>query len=469
MKKPAGKETVRRAALMVAVTGSFATPFMASSVNVALPAIENHFGIDAVLLSWIATAYILASGVTLLPMGRLADIFGRKKILGLGFWMFAAGSLLCAVSGSAKMLIVFRVVQGIGSGMIFGTGMAILTSVYPPMERGRVLGIAVSAVYIGLTCGPFVGGMITQHLGWRALFLLNCVLGTMPLPLIYLKLKGEWADAAGEKFDLPGSVVYSVALVAVIYGFSRLPEPMGWLLLGVGLICFGLFVFRQIRIQDPLFDISLFMGNRGFAMSNLAALIHYSATFALTFILSLYLQYIKGLPPQSAGLVLMAQPIVMAVFSPLAGRWSDRIEPRIIASSGMFVSCAGLVLMASIGADTSLAYIIGYLFILGFGFAMFSSPNMNAILSFVERKHLGLASGAAATMRVLGQMFSMGIVTLIMSIMVGRQHIDASMFPNLLTSLRLTLLVFSGLCALGILASLVRGNIRGDAAIRNQS
>jgi EmrB/QacA subfamily drug resistance transporter len=452
--------SIRKSTLIVATTGSFITPFMGSSVNVALPSIEKSFNVDAVILSWIATAYLLAAGAALIPMGRLADIYGRKKILGLGFCLFSAGSLLSALTPTPYLLILFRAVQGIGSGMIFGTGMAMLISVFPPQERGRVLGIAISAVYVGLSSGPFFGGILTEHLGWRSLFAFNFLLSFIPLMLIHTKLKGEWADARGENFDLIGAVMYSLALISVIYGFSLLPKYKGLLFLSIGIAGLISFIVRQTKIKNPLFEVNLFLNNRVFALSNLAALIHYSATFALNFLLSLYLQYIKGLGAQTAGLILISQPVVMALFSPLAGRLSDKIEPRIIASTGMSISCISIFLLAFIQSTTWVFWIICYLIVLGFGYALFSSPNMNAIMSSVGKRYLGLASGSAATMRVLGQMFSMGIATLVVAIIMGHVPITEAVFPKLLLSIRITLITFSLLCVIGIFASLARGNIR---------
>lgn len=454
--------TTQRSALTVSVISSFITPFMISSVNVALPAIEATFrqsGISAVLLSWVATSYLLAAGTSLVPMGRLADIKGRKKILGCGFGIFALCSFLSFFSPNIYILLLFRWLQGLGGGMIFGTGMAILTSVFPPQERGRVIGIAVSAVYIGLSTGPFVGGLLTHYFGWRSLFLVVAALGTLPLILLIIFLKGEWADAAGERYDTLGALIYVPSLMAIIYGFSILPQGFGIILFLGG--CSGLitFVVRQKSIKEPLFQVNLFLQNRVFALSNAAALIHYSTTFALMFLLSLYLQYIKGLDPRMAGTVLIAQPIMMALVSPLAGRLSDRVEPRIISSIGMAITGFGIFFFTFLGPDTAVSTIVVNLIFLGFGFALFSSPNMNAIMGSVERRYLGIAAGSAGTMRVLGQMFSMGVATLILSIFLGGQQISAELYPELLMSIRWTFVVFCFLCLVGIFASASRGNI----------
>ncbi|MBF0226360.1 MAG: MFS transporter [Desulfobacterales bacterium] len=433
---------------------------MMSSVNVALPAIQKYFSIDAVLLSWVATSYLLAAGVSLVPFGRLADIYGRKKMLIIGFTILSISSLFSALATSSYMLIIFRAFQGVGSGMIYGTGMAILVSVFPPNERGKVLGISVSAVYIGLSTGPFIGGILTQHFTWRSLFLLNFLLCIAIVILILLKLKGEWADAKEEKFDIEGAFLYGATLIAIIYGFSNLPSYDSiWIILSgcIGLI---IFIMWETRIKHPVFEVYLFKNNKTFALSNLAALIHYSSTFGVTFLLSLYLQYIKAYNPQSAGTILMSQPIMMALFSPFAGKLSDKIEPRIIASIGMGITSLGILFLTTISESTGLIYIIACLMLLGFGFALFSSPNMNAIMSSVEKKFLGLASGSAGTMRVLGQIFSMGVATLVLAIFMGRKPITKEIFPSLLYSIHIILFIFVAFCFMGIFASLSRGKVR---------
>ena len=450
----------RKSALFVAVTGSFITPFMGSSINVALPVIARTFQIDAVVLSWIPTAYLLAIGVMLLPMGRLADICGRKKIMVLGFIFFNVASLFLTFAWSAPALIIFRAVQGIGSGMFFGTTMAVLTSVYPASERGKVLGITISAVYVGLSSGPFIGGILTLHLSWRSLFILGFLLSLIVICLISFNLKGEWAEAQGESFDIWGSLIYALTLIVLILAFSLLPDPKSFGMIIFSVLGLITFIVWEKRVRNPIFQVDLLLKNRIFALSNLAALIHYSATFAVTFLMSLYLQYIKALNAQTAGFVLVAQPVMMALFSPLAGKISDRIEPRLISSAGMALTFCGLILLSSIKSNTPLIFVVVVLFLLGIGFALFSPPNMNAIMSSVDRRFLGVASGSASTMRVLGQLFSMGTATLVLAVTMGRIPITADVYPQLIKSITYIMLIFSGLTFVGIFASLARGNIR---------
>lgn len=454
-------DAIKKSALIIATLNSFITPFMGSAVNIALPEIAKDLHVDAVLLSWIATAYILAIAVSLVPFGRLADIYGRKRIFTIGVIVFTVSSIFCGVSGSIATLLFFRVLQGVGNGMVYSTGIAVLVSVYPPQERGRVLGINVAAVYIGLSAGPFLGGVMTQYLTWRSVYLVTVPPCVFILFLIFRWLKSEWADARGERFDLAGSLMYAMAIVALIIGIVSLPETASiwWILLSVA--GFIAFVCRESAISYPVFDVTLFTTNRMFAFSSLAALINYSATYAISFLMSLYLQKIKAMSPQSAGLVLVAMPAMMAIFSPAAGKISDRIAPRVIATFGMAVTTVGLFLFVFIDPDTSLGCIIGYLALLGLGFAFFSSPNTNAIMSSVEKRFLGIASGTTGTMRSLGMMLSMGISTVLFSIIIGRVQITPGQYPLLMKSITIAFVIFTLLCFIGVFASLVRGKRPG--------
>ena len=446
--------------LITTTMSSFLTPLALSTVNVALPSIGREFSINALTLSWIATAYILSAAIFLLPFGRLADMYGRKKIFIYGTLVFTVSSFLMGTSKTPEMIIGGRVLQGIGGAMIFGTGIAILTSVFPAGERGKVLGINVAAVYLGLSFGPFLGGILTQHLGWRSIFFLNVPFGIVIMVFSIWKVKGEWAEARGEAFDFIGSLIYSVMLFFIMYGFSILPGARGLTIICFGILGVAAFVYWEQRTKAPILNINLLRTNRAFTLSNMAALIHYGATFSVSFLLSFYLQHIKGLSPQGAGIILVSQPIVQALISPMAGRISDRIEPRIVASLGMSITTAGLFLLAFMETSTPISFIISNLCILGFGFALFSSPNSNAIMSSVENRYFGVASSMLATMRLLGQMFSMGIAMLIFATYLGRVEIAPAYYPHLLKSIQVAFLIFGFLCIVGIFASLTRGNVR---------
>jgi len=453
-------KSLQRAALLVTTLSSLLTPMMASAITVALPAIAQEFAMNAVTLGWVASAYLLAAAAFLLPFGRLADIHGRKKVFAWGTVAFSLASLLAGLAPNAGSFLVFRLLQGAGAAMIFGTGVAILTSVFPPQRRGWVLGINVAATYTGLSLGPFIGGLLTQYLGWRWVFLLNVPLGLLVLAAVVLKMKQEWADGRGEPFDWRGSIGYSLMLTAFMLGFTWLPAWRGALMLLAAAAAFPLFMRWETRSAHPIFHARLVHGNAVFAFSNLAALINYSATSAIAFLLSLYLQYIKGFTPRGAGLVLVAQPVMMALFSPLAGRLSDRHEPRVVASLGMALCAAGLLSFTSLGRASSLTAIVANLMLVGLGFALFSSPNTNAVMGSVEKKFYGVASATLATMRMLGQMLSMGVATLVFSLLIGKVRIEPANYALFLRSMRVSFLVFFVLCCGGVFFSLARGRVR---------
>lgn len=454
------QSATRRAALFIVSLSSFITPLMLSGVNVAIPTIAGALDADAVLMSWVPTAYLLASAVFLLPSGKLGDIYGRKKIYLGGMITVTAGSLLCATAQSVETLIVYRIIQGIGAAMLFSNGAAILVSVFPPERRGYVLGFTISAVYFGLTLGPLVGGWCTQYLSWQSVFLVHLPVVLIMIGLTFTMLKGDWVDNSGQNFDLTGSLIYGVGIIALIYGLSILPTIKSVLIIGLGILGLILFVRFERRLVHPVFEVSLFFKNRLFLFSCLAALILYTSSFGLSYLMSLHLQYIKGYGPQASGAIIMSQPVVMALFSPLAGRLSDHYEPRHLSSAGMLIMVTSFLALASITPETSITLIVACLLLTGSGFALFSSPNVNAIMSAVDRKHLGIASGTTSTIRVIGQMFSMAIVTLVFALVMGPVQITPEHFSALEKSIKTCFLISAGLCAAGIYFSLSRGNLR---------
>jgi EmrB/QacA subfamily drug resistance transporter len=449
----------KRFALFITTLAAFMSPFAISSVNIALPSIGKEFQMDAILLSWVGTAYVLTVAVFLVPFGKISDIYGRKRIFTYGITVFVFGSLGSALSNGAVMLLCFRTLQGIGAAAIYCIGAAILSSIYPSRELGRVLGINVAAVYTGTSLGPLLGGYLTSRFGWRSIFFINVFLGAIVIVFIFWKLKGEWREEGKKKFDLAGSIIYIVALLLIMYGFSHLSAMPGvWLILAGAA---GMFAFLkwETKIESPVVDISLFRNNRVLALSSLATLTNYCATFAVTFLLSLYLQYIKNLTPEHAGLIMLPQPVMQAIFSPIAGRVSDRLEPRIVASVGMALTCVGLILLVILNETTSLGYIAATLTLFGFGYALFSVPTISAVMSSVENKDYGVASGMLGTMRGMGMVLSMGITILIFSLYIGDVQIAPRYYPAFLKSMKLAFTFFAVLCFGGIFASLARGKI----------
>jgi EmrB/QacA subfamily drug resistance transporter len=458
-----GEKSLKKSVLLVSAFAAFLTPFLTSAVNLALPSIGKELHANAISLGWVISSFILTSAIFLLPFGRLADIKGRKKIFTLGILLFTISTFLIIFSHSIVSLIILRIFQGFSSAMIFGTSMAILTSVFQPGERGRAIGINITATYLGLSLGPVIGGVLTHYLGWRSIFAFLVPFGIVSLILIRSKIKAEWAEAIGEKFDWRGSVLYGIALASFMWGFSKLPSSIGYLCILVAVLMAVVFLVFENNVGNPVFDISLIMKNRVFAFSAIAALINYSATSAIGFFISIYLQYLKGLDARTAGMIMISQPISMMLLSPVAGKLSDKKNPGSIASVGMGITALGLILLCFITDSTPDYFIVLLLLLMGIGFGLFSSPNSNAIMSSVEKRHLGVASGVVGTMRMIGQMMSMGIAMMLISLYIGRQTINPATYPGFMLAMRTGFVIFSILSLLGIFASLARhGKSRPD-------
>jgi MFS family permease len=357
-------------------------------------------------------------------------------------------------------LIAFRIIQGIGAAFTSTTGPAILVAAFDAKQRGRVLGISVSAVYLGLAIGPFAGGFLTQFAGWRSIFYVSTLLGiiTATVTLIFLQ-RDKTANAQNKEFDFPGAAFYMLGLTAMVYGSSLIPNTLGWALMAAGaLFIFG-FWMHENRTSSPILDTRLFTKNRLFRFSNLAALINYSATFAIIFLLSLYLQKVKTLTPREAGTILIAQPIMMAIFSPFAGKLSDKIQPRYLATIGMTMCTIGLAFFTFLNAQTPTWSIVAILLWVGLGFAFFSSPNMNTIMSSVAKSQYGLASGTAATMRVVGQITSMTIATLFFASIIGKVTIENVATETFIFAVKWSFAIFTIISIAGIYFSYDRGKI----------
>ncbi len=443
--------------LAVSTLTGFMVTFIASAINIALPLIQAEFGVSAVVLGWISLSYLLASVAVLLPAGRVADLYGRTRIYLIGLAVFMVFSFASALATSAMMLISMRVIQGLASGLLFSTQYALVILSHPPETRGRALGIQVSGVYLGLTLGPVLGGVITHNAGWRSLFLVVGALSVVNCAVPLLKLRNvDWREPKTGHFDIVGSFIWAIALSALLLGFTYLPDWVGAVLIAAGLSGLVFFFWWETRADDPLFNVDLLRRNRVFAFSNMASFINYSATSAMTFLMSLYLQYNRGLDAQTAGLVLVTGTFLQAVLSIGAGRLADRIQARLVASAGMALCVVGLLAFSFLGETTSYWYIIGTLCVLGIGYALFASPMTHTVMGSVEKKYVGVASATLATMRTAGQNISMGIATLVIAVVVGRHEIGPVDYPNLLTSTRITFAIFTALCVLGVFASLVK-------------
>ena len=448
-----------RATLIMVWLSAFSTPLMLSAVNVALPSIARALHLNAVVLSWVPLVYLLASAMFVLVFGKLADLHGRKRVFLIGSAGVMVSSVLAALAADGAQLLAFRFLQGVFTAALYATQIAIVSAAFPPARRGHAIGLTISSVYVGLTAGPAIGGYLLEVFDWRA-----CLLVQVPfsIAILWLGLARVGAESGGEghgSFDFAGAVLYMLTLAAVIGGGSILPTTAGWALSAIGIAALALFVVVERRHVHPIFDLKLFFTNRVFGMSCLAAFLMYTATFANVVLVGLYLQYLHALPPSQAGLVMMAQPLTMALFAPVAGRLSDRFEPRWLASAGMAVTAIGLLALGALRPDSSIPHVVAALVATGIGFGLFSAPNTHAIMSAVDKRYYGTANSKVATMRLLGQMCSMGIITVVFALVLGPVPIAPEIYDRLQAALRVCYFAAAALCIPAIFLSLARGSV----------
>jgi MFS family permease len=361
------------------------------------------------------------------------------------------------------MLLIARFLQGTSGAMINATQIAIITSVVSPRERGKYIGMITAAVYVGLSAGPFLGGLVIDQVGWRAAFVMHLPLAVVVLLIGLFGVKDEWQVENPTRFDRLGALLWTSSIAIFCVGVSLLPSLIAFALIVLSWGLLYLFLRHARQSEQPLWDVKLFFQNRVFTLSATASLLMYAATYANVVLLSLYLQSIKALTASQAGLIMMVQPAMMAIFSPIMGRLSDRVEPRMLASAGMVITATGLFILAQLHTDSGIAQVVIALLLTGGGFSLFSSPNINAIMGSVTPKHYGSASGAVATTRIMGQLSSMVLVTLSISLVMGDVAVSAETRDLLANAIDLSFTIAGCLCLLGILFSVFRGRIHTEA------
>lgn len=456
------KTTEQKIVITVVVITAFITTFTGSALNLSIPDIGEQFGVSANFVGWLVTGYTLAVAAFSVPIGRVADITCRKTVLVTGLIIFVACCIAAVFAVSMVMLLVIRVIQGIGAAMIFSTNTAILVSSFPGHMRGRVLGYSIASTYVGLSAGPVVGGFLNHNLGWKSIFILTGILGAAALITAYLKLPAERSENNGRSFDAKGNVLFVCFIVLMMYGLSELGSPGSGAVIiaavtaSVGVIAGIWFIRHELKTDDPAVNVRLFKENIGYAFSNLSALLNYSATFAISYLISIYLQVVMGYSSQSAGIIMIFQPAIMAILSPIMGRLSDKYSPFKMSSVGMGFCAVGAAIFIFIREETSLVIIIIALIITGLGFSLFSSPNTNAVMSCVDKAEYGVASSILATMRSIGHTFSMVIVTIIVSIFMGNAPLSEADPEILVRVINTSFIVFTVICAGGVFISLKR-------------
>jgi EmrB/QacA subfamily drug resistance transporter len=402
--------------LALASVGAFMNPFLGAVTSVALPDISRDLELSFSASMWVQAVYLIATAVLLIPLGRLADQRGRVRFYLIGTAAFTAGSLLCALSPNGTWLIGSRALQGAAAAMLGATAVAIVTAAFPPQERGRALGINVAAVYLGLGVGPPLGGALTDAFGWRSIFLVIVPIGAVVLAWGWRLLpRDERAGSRPAHPDVGGTALLGGFLVCLLVPLTFGPQ-WGWLgarsvaLLVLAAVFLVAFVLVERRAADPLVDLDLLVHNRLFAAANTAALLNYMALYAITMLTAVFLQVVQGRSAALTGWIMLSQPLMQAVLAPVAGRLSDRVGSRVLATGGMLLTAAGMVLLASLPAEAGFARLSASLAVVGVGLAAFSAPNTSAVMGSVGRHQLGLAGAFLSTMRAAGMALSVAIL-----------------------------------------------------------
>ena len=443
--------------ILVCVITSFITTFMGSALNLSIPSLEEEFKVGAQTVGWVVTIYMLTCSALAVPFGRLADRVERRSVLRTGILIFSISSLTAVLSKKMWMLLAFRLMQGIGASMIFSTNIAILVGAFDEEHRGRVLGYSTCATYAGLSAGPVLGGVLNQNFGWRAIFIATAIVSAAAFYGAFFKLpKGEKKSgilslSSKAHLDYAGNILFVVSIVLTMYGLSSLNSLAGApLILCLGILFFIFFIRTEMKTENPVIDVNLFRKNLPFTLSNLAAMVNYGSNFALSYLMSIYLQVVKGMSSQWAGVILITNTVIMTVLSPFVGRISDRHSPFKMSAAGMALCAAALGLLSFLSEDASLAWIIMILALSGVGFSFFSTPNTNAVMSCVEREDYGVSASILSTMRSIGHTAGMSVVSAVVGIYIGSGSLKGAGTEVLMKTFHISFFIFTLLCILGI-------------------
>jgi len=463
---PAGRNTLGYF-LMVA-TGVFLSTMDSSMVNIALPYIMESFSTTLSQVEWVVLVYLLTIAVSLLIWGKLSDHVGKGIVYLSGMLIFSSGSLLCSISPTLAVLVLFRFVQGLGASMMMATGPAIIRGVVPHRQLGSWLGALGIATSLGLLSGPLVGGFVLHSFNWRTLFLFNAPVSFIVFLFGWFFLAGTLPKHTGPvlDFDWKGAILWAVGVVMLVLltNLQLLTSIYGY---GYIIVCavFGIWAFLFLRCQrrseNPLVPVFL-LKQKYYFIAMIAVLISFCVLFFVLILMPFFFKYVMGLSSDRIGYMMMAVPVTLFVVSPLAGRMFDRFGARFLTSGGMLITTGAVLLLASITETSSLIDIGWRLALLGCGQSVFLSPNTASVLSRVEFDETGVSAGMLATSRNLGMLLGVSLVGLIFSWLYGNAtggdlgDFRPELLPQFLGAFRYSLYAAAFLAFTGSLISLIR-------------
>jgi EmrB/QacA subfamily drug resistance transporter len=432
--------------------GTFMSALDGSVVNIVLPVVRQDFGASVAAVEWVITIYLLVVSGLLLSVGRLGDLRGHRSVYATGFVVFLLGSALCGLAPSVGFLIGARGAQALGASMLFANSPAILTKSFPAEMRGRALGLQATMTYLGLTVGPSIGGWLTTALGWRSVFYINLPVGLLALALALRFVPRDAGSGAAEGFDLRGAVTFTAGLVALLLALNQ-GHAWGWAapatlgLLAASVVLLIAFLSHERRVPSPMVDLSLFR-RRTFSAAAGSALLNYVCVYTLLFLMPFYLLQARGLSPAEAGLLLTAQPLLMAAVAPISGTLSDRIGTRLPSVLGMGLFAAGLFLLSRLALDTPYLVVAGMLAVAGLGIGIFVSPNNSALMGAAPAHRQGIAAGILALARNVGMVIGVGLAGAVFTTVLGPG--GAGEAPAIVEAMRVSYLLAGGLAVVGM-------------------
>ena len=444
-----------------------------SIVNVALPTLSSALGADFATVQWVVLAYLLTITTLQAVVGRLADMYGRKRLYNAGFVVFTLGSLLCGLSPTVGWLIGFRVLQAVGAALILALGLAIVTEAFPPHERGRALGIAGSFVSVGIVTGPTLGGLIIENLSWHWIFFVNVPIGILGTYLVWRNLPAS-TPRGGQSFDFGGAASLCLALLGLLLGLTSgqqqgftNPQTLG--LFVFGLFFLGVFVYIEAHHRQPIIDPGLFR-NKLFTVNLITGFCVFIG-LGSGVLIPFYLEGVLGYNVQQVGFLLAVVPIALGITAPISGTLSDRLGSRPISVLGLVVTILGYLALSTLQTDTTaVGFMLRYVLI-GIGVGLFQSPNNAAMMGTAPRERLGVASSLLAITRSLGQTVGIAVLGAIWAALVFRAAggpvaggATAASAAAQTAGLQAVSLVAAGLVTTGLLVALYawQGERRGQ-------
>ncbi|MCX6688799.1 MAG: MFS transporter [Methanoregula sp.] len=453
-----------RAVLVAAIIGDFLSPFLMASLAISTPEIGKDLGLDIVNLGWILSSFLLASSALMLTAGRLGDCIGYKRIFAVGLIFSLVGCIIASFASTFPVLIIALVIIGVCSGFMWATTIPLRLSAFPPGMRGKLMGHNSAAVYSGVAAGPVIGGVLIHYFGWHSIFLaiIPVILFNLLLTWVYVWKLPDNCTKSLSGFDTGGSVLFAIAMITLIYGFSMIPGMTGFLCILGSLVLFSVFILYEKRVNSPIFDVDLLFGNRKFMFAGTAAMLGYSITAGMMYVMPIFIQSIMGYSPIITGMVYVGAALCQVIFSIIAGGLSDRITSGHLSAAGLAIAVISLVLFLGIDTTTSLFIIAGLLMVLYTGLAFFGTPNTYAIMGSVPMEKHGMAAGTIATLRRFGNQLSIAIPMMIFSIILGNVVLTDVDTQEFLVSFRIIIGIFIVLTVIGIVCSILQEKVRDE-------